>query len=75
MQRVESIGVMGVALAGILAAAAAVLGMLPVAPPQVVEGFIALLAITKVAAAGAGLLAYAGRAMPGWSGSAAPVVR
>ncbi len=54
---------MGVALAGIVAAAAAILGVLPVAPPQVVEGFIALLAIGKAAAAAAGVLAYAGRAI------------
>lgn len=58
VQRLEAIGVVTLAFAGMLSAVAATLGIVPVAPPQVVEGFLGLLAITKAAAAAGGLLGF-----------------
>ncbi len=61
VQRIEAIGVVALALAGMLSSAAAALGLVSVTPPEVVVGLAGLL-ITKAAVAAAGMLAFAGRA-------------
>ena len=57
-RRLEAIGVIGLALAGLLTTAAASLGLVPATPPQVVGAFIGLLAIAKTVAAAGGVLAF-----------------
>lgn len=58
-QRLEAVGVLALVLAGMLSVVAAAVGVVPVAPPQLVAGFLGLLALTKAAATGAGLLSFA----------------
>jgi len=58
LQRVEAVGVIVAALAGMTLGAAAAVGVFPVTPPQVVVSILALLVIAKAAAAASGTVAF-----------------
>lgn len=58
VQRLEAIGVMTLALAGLVTTTAAALGLVPVAPSLVVGAFIGLVAIAKTVVTAAGAAAF-----------------
>ena len=61
VQRLESIAVIVLVIAGMVSGAAAALGLVPVTPPQVVAGIAGMLAVIKAAATAGALFAFAGR--------------